>query len=522
MTILLVASLALLIAAFWISRYDGFIMEGDATRLTQAADGIVRVGRLVTLQSYSNGYGYPALVAFLIETTGLTAQTLQIAGSLWLVVLAVTAYVAYREFLGDIRLAGVAVLLLLMQPDFLFYILRSSHERTTWTFGLLILWLWVRSLRISSIRLRLPLILALYLCLWAIIANNAFFGSTIATAFLFSVLASYALREILTLVSRRRPTFIVQKHMLYILLSGFALVFLFTTYVYTPAGTYYYALETIGQKVSVLFLGSERPAVAATYGYVQNAWANLGIYFVLTGFQWLIMLAAAGAWVRDGVVLFRRGEQGLSRARLFLWFFYLGLAAQIALAVVADLSGAIGSNLQVRLFTPFALIASPLAATWLPELRRIPWTRTLTTRRVTTVLVSGIAALAIGLALLKVTNDPIVGNQWLFYSPGQQTALDWVDGHLTGRDVWIDTWSHQYDVMLFRKGYNWQPANSYESGYVSTWRSEQISHVLLSEETISQADRSGLELPAVADRDVVYDNGDAQLYHRRQRTPFEK
>ena len=524
--LLLLLSLTLLIAGYWVTRYAGLIMEGDATRLTQAGEGIANEGRLVTAQSYLNGYGYPALLAFLIQTTGLTAQVLQIAGSFWLVPLALAAYLAYRELLPDIRLAILAVILLLLHPDFLFYILRSSHERTTWTFGLLILWLWVRSNRSQEVELRLAMVLSLYLLLWAVIANNAYFGSTIVTTFLLAMLANYVLARFFRRASRGGTPMGFHNRMLYVWLSGFALLFLFITYVYSPATSYYYTLGTIGEKVSVLFLGSEpisqRMAVDDTYGYVQTAWLSPTVYLLLTGFQWLIVVLAIGAWLRDGVALLRRGHTVLSQQRLLLWLFFLGFATQVGLGVISDLSGAMGSNLQVRLFTPFALVVSPMAATWFTALRRIPWRRLNALRPALMPLGAMVACVAVIATLLKVTNDPVVGNQWLFYSPGEQVALDWTDDHLKDREIWIDTWQHQFDVLLFRRGYDWKPRNNYRSGSLAEWRSDEVSHVLLSDLTVLQANRSKLPLPMVVDRDIVYDNGDAQLFHRRQRSPFQK
>src|SRR3954453_16800085 len=97
--LVLLLSLVLLVGAYWVLRYAGLSIEGDATRLTQAADGTRQVGRLVHSESYSNAFGYPALLAFTADVTGLQVQTLQIAGSLWLAVVALVAYLAYREFL---------------------------------------------------------------------------------------------------------------------------------------------------------------------------------------------------------------------------------------------------------------------------------------------------------------------------------------------------------------------------------------------------------------------------------------
>jgi len=520
--LILLLSIALLIAVFWLARYGGPIMEGDATQLTLAAEGIAREGRLVNRQSYSNGYGYPALLVFLSETTGLSVSRLQFFGSLWLCVIALVAYLAYRELLAEVRVAALAVILLLLHPDFLFYILRSSHERTTWTFGLLILWLWARSSRTHALRLRLPMMVSFYLLLTAIIANNAFFGSTIIVTFLFAILASAILGRIAPLISRTAWAGSGEKRMRYVFATGFILLFVFTTYIYAPAESYYHTLETIAQKIAVLLLGSESAAGSETYGHIPDAWVNSTVYLVLTGFQWAILLSSMAAWLRDGFRLLKHGQSTLSRTRLFLWLFYLGFGAQMALGILADLSGALGSNLQVRLLTPFALVASPMAATWLGEIKRLPWQRAAVVRPVMYRASTLLVCVALGAALLKVTNDPAVGNLWLFYSPGEQVAFDWVDDHLVGRNTWVDTWYHQIEIQQLRKGIGWQPANNYHVGPSIDAENEQLSHILLTELTIWQANRIGASLPAVANRNLVYDNGDARLYHRRPHTPFQK
>lgn len=526
--VVLLACLALLIAGYWIARFGGYVMEGDATRLTLAADGIAREGAIVNSQSYSNGYGYSALLAFLVEMTGASVQELQLGGSLWLSVLSLTAYLTYRELTGDVRMAALALFLLLCQCDFLFYILRSSHERTTWTFGLLVLWLWARSRRPGDAGTRATLIPLFYLLLWAIIANNAFFGSTLIVTFLITLLCGAGLSLILPRLPhlRRRPAAPFERRLLYVLLSGAALLFIFTNYVYPPAISYYYTLGTIGEKVGVLLFGSEpmseRIAVSESYSFVQSAWVSRAVYLALTGFQWATVLAAAAAWLRDAIALLRHGAEALSPPRLLLWLFFLGYAAQVAMGVVSDLSGAMGSNLQVRLFTPFALVICPMAATWLAGAERLRLLRRPIVRR---ALVAGgalLGAAAVSLGLLKLTNDPLVGNFWLFYTPAEQAAVDWAEDHLVDRKIWIDTWPHQHDILQYRRGYSWQPANDYASGYVDLLTNDTYSHILLSEPTIYQASRSRLPLPATADRNSVYDNGDAVLYHRRQRSPFQR
>lgn len=504
--------LGLLIATYWIARYGGWSGEGDGTRLTLAGEGIVHEGRLVTERwNYANGYGYPALLAFLSQVTSLPVQDLQIAGSAWLAIIVLVAYLAFRELLGNVKLAAVAVFLLMLQPDFLFYILRNSHERTTWTFGLLVLWLWVRSGRVRTPASIAASVCAVYLVLWAMINNNAYLGSSIITTFVIAIAASYLLSVISPWLFPKINGLLVDRRIGFFPLVGFALVFIFISYTYRPAEGYYRTLSSLTLRTTS-FIAGVQPA-SEPYRYVATAWRSNAIYFTLTGVQWSIVLASGFAWLRDAVALIRQGNQALSRSRLILWLFYLGYAAQLALGFTADFAGWLAVNTQVRLFTPFALVTSPMAATWLLG----PLARRVSARPAVRLVALPLGCFAIMLALLKMTNDPSVGNQWLFYSPSEQLGTNWVDANLHDRDVWLDTSSHQLEVLYYRKGYSWTPANSYRAGVAD----QTVSHVMLSKQTQFKANRSSLPLPEIVDHNSIYDNGDVRFYQRRPLTPYQ-
>lgn len=509
----LLLGLAFLIATYWIARYGGWSGEGDGTRLTLAADGVVREGRLVTTRfNYTNGYGYPALLAFLSQVTGVSVQGLQIAGSAWLTVIVLLAFLAFRELLHSARLAAAGVLLLLAQPDFLFYILRNSHERTTWTFGLLVLWLWVRSGRMYGLPALAAGVCTVYLLLWAMIANNAYLGSSIVTTFLIALALSMLLKRVAPVLAPKLSGSLVERRVKFFPLVGFALVFIFVSYAYRPAQGYYQTLNSALSRTTALVAGVQ-PA-ARPYRYVATAWISTPTYLALTMVQWSIVLASGAAWLRDAALLLRQGKAALSRGRLLLWLFYLGYAAQLAFGFTADFAGWLGVNTQVRLFTPFALVTSPMAATWLAG----DWTKRLRARSALRMVALPLGCLAVAFSLIKMTNDPVLGNQWLFYSPSDQAGFDWADAHLRDREIWVDTYEHQTDIAHYRKGYDWQPANNYRYGAGF----DQIAFVMLSQRIELRANRTGLQLPGVANRDSIYDNGDAQLYHRRPATPFQK
>ena len=405
-------------------RYGGWSIEGDAMRLTIAAEAVAHEGKLVPSQFYSNGYAYPALLVFLGQITNLPIQVYQFVGSFWLVVIGLVAYLAYRELLSDVRLAALSVFLLLLQPDFIFYILRNSHERITWTCGLLILWLWVRHARVSQISTQLMGILAVYLILWAMIANNAYLASTIVTTYLIALLLSATFERVMPRLFPSTTGWLVERRLLYIPLTGLVLVFVFVTYAYSPARAYYLTLNSIVERLATLFLAADSSS-SQPYNYVQSAWVSQEAYFLLTGTQWLIVLASGAAWLRDGARIISQGTNALSRTRWLLWFFYIGFAAQLAMGVIIDFTGFLASNLQVRLFTPFALILTPLTATWFDEIKTFAKGRSIAVQtrpwRVATIT---LGSLGVILALLKSTNDPLVGNQWIFYSPREQVAFE--------------------------------------------------------------------------------------------------
>ena len=508
--VLLLILLASLLGFYWQSRYGGLEMEGDAANLSLAGEGVAQEAVLVpSHKAYPNGFGLPALMAFLNRITSMSIPTIQSGSYIWAAVIALVAYLAYRELLIDIPVAGMAVLFLLIQPDFLFYILRGSHEKITWTFGLLILWLWVRSRKNRRLSLQIASVLSVYILLWGMITNNAYFASTLIALFCIAILASY---PIMWLLSRKDKETIRsgETRMVYILLLGFMLVYIFITYTYPPALSFYGTLGILGDKVTTLFLAGETQS--QPYTYVQTAWRSSAIYLALTGFQWLIVAASFLAWLRDALRLRKTGREGLSQPRFLLWLFYLGIIIQLAFAVVMDFAGFLSSNTQVRLFTPFAILSSPYAATWLNQIssRRLKNIRIL-------LPASFVAGCAVIFALLKSTNDPLVGNQWIFYNQREQQANDWMDSHLKDQSVWLDLSIHQLDVLYFRKGYNWIPSNTYLSG--STFY--RATYSVISDLTILQANRSELKLPNTTDQFRIYDNGGARIFHVRPKTSFQ-
>ena len=134
---------------------------------------------------YSNGYAFQAISAFIMAITGLDLATLQqLVYPLVAALVVLPAWALYRELTGSARGATLASLLLFTQPEFLFVILRSSHEKFTRTFLLLCLFFLVRSFKMRDRPWLFAMHVGLfYLTAYAFIASN----NLLAHSFIFAI-----------------------------------------------------------------------------------------------------------------------------------------------------------------------------------------------------------------------------------------------------------------------------------------------------------------------------------------------
>ena len=243
--ILLIAAVTLL-AVYAIFRYGGMWGENDTAVFTKIIRSMLEAGKLVPERDvYANGYGFPALAVFLIQVSGMSLQDLQLYGSALLAVwMVLPAWLLYREFTGSGRGATLATVILFIQPEFLFPILRGTHEKFTRGLMFLCLYLLLRSLRSRDRLTRfIGFVLSFYLAAYAVIT----FNNLIATSFILSVALALALAW---LVSRGNkvasttasPTI---QRLIYVVISLMAVATIFTFYAYPPAVQQLRLLKTV-------------------------------------------------------------------------------------------------------------------------------------------------------------------------------------------------------------------------------------------------------------------------------------
>jgi hypothetical protein len=502
----------LLIALFMIARYGGSWGETDTANFTQAMQAIVAESNLVPRSAaYSNGYGYPALGVWLARISSINLPSLQLYLTIllapWVVL---PGWLLYRELTVSSRTATLATIILLVQPEFIFPLLRGTHEKFTRGLMLICLFILVRSLRNNSKLHRLVgFMVAFYLCAFALITFNNLLATSFIAALALTVLLSWLV------IRRTGPGSVeesaIQPRLIYVINSLLVIAFIFTFYAYPPAQDQINVLHTITERLVALLLQMEQVA-SNPYTVVTAGWVSLPVYFALSLANWLLLVISLAIWLSQASSVVRRRAFN-SQNDLFLWAFFGAFALQGLLSIAVDFSGAVATNLQHRFFPSFAMIAAPLTAKWL-----VTWKpKSISLRKWLQIgFALGIPLLMV-LATLKATSEPLLSNKWLFHLPGERQAILWADKALTKRWVWTGFDERINTALLIRNGTGTQEVHLDQYDLEPGTRDLLISTV-----TRLRGLRLGEPLPFSADDFITYDNGQAQIYHLRPRTQFQR
>lgn len=506
---------AVLVAGYTAMRYGGLWGEADTSVFTRAIRDVLEYSNLTPPRAYANGYGFPALAAFLVHASGMTVANLQIFGSSLLMIWIVfPAWLAYRELTGSARGATLATVLLLTQPEFLFPILRGSHEKFTRGLMLLALYLLVHSLLSRRQWRRLgAYILAFYLVIYTLITFNNLFAISFIAALGLALVFNLAVRRLTGLETGE--TSAIRRRLFYAVAISLVLAFFFTFYAYAPARHGILIVDSIIDRVAILFLGVEDVAINP-YLTVTTAWVSARFYLLVSIANWVLLISSLIIWLWQTVRWWRDRAWPEEPNALLLWSFYGAFGFMGAASIIVDVSGAIASNLQHRVFPSFAMMAAPLIADWLIRWRAgrpeaVAWNGA--RKAIYTVSVLAIAFLGI-IAVIKATNEPAVSNNWIYYRPDEFTGLEW---------------SRQFNPdSVIGAGFDWRliPAVGiccewYDG--VGTYYSTSVRRTyLVSDTERALGERLHAALPISGDSLQIYDNGATEIFRLRPRTPFQK
>jgi hypothetical protein len=506
----------LIIAAYWIVRSGGQWADNDSAFMANAIRTVARDGRIVpdAAEVYANGYGYQVISSAVLAFSGISVPTLQqYIYPLLSVFVVLPAWAAYRELLGSARTATLTTLILFLVPGYLFTLLRGSHERLDRVFIFAMLWLLVRSARTGQ----RPLVSAIHAALIAVlgyglVATNDLFGMSMFAAMAIALGGAWVLQA--GPANARVAASRIVRHSRWVTAAGFLALAIFMLFVYEPAGhSLRQMLQVPTGIISTLLReaptapAGPAPADGDPYAGIVARWIHPGVYFLLSLGEYVLIIGSAVAWLRLGWLLFRR-RIAAQFGPLFLWLLYAAFALQFGAAVFSGGVSVIADNLQYRSFTVFALVAAPMLAHGLVASHLARWPKPL--------LRTGLAFMVVA-ALFKATNEPLVGNNWTFYTEPELAGLQWADANQRATFTWIgpdERLSAAYGVA----------AGVTENMNRWAFRAPEpiVRAFLISDGVRTQSARLGLPLPAVHPHNRVYDSGSVQLYRTRAIVPFQR
>ncbi len=514
--ILILACYALIVPLYDWLRFRGLWIEQDTSAFSRAIGAMASEGILLPRAGYySAGYGYQVIGATLAGMTGLApVDLLSLVWPFQLVLVVPLALCLFRELTESWRLGAFATLLLLLQPEFLFGQIRGNHEKISLPLTLFALWLLARSFASAGRPRAFALYVALfYLAVYGLIATNLVFGASFIVAVLGAVLLGTVMRRPSS--DPAGAAALGLSRLVYTATSCVALAFAFMFYLYPVSSGYLDVFHRGTQKVAALAVGAAPPV--EMYDYVQSHWVHPWVYPSLMSFSVVVMAVGGWEWLLlAGRVLLRRGEE-LSSGQLFGWVLATVFGLQLAASAVADRSGFLSSNLVVRVFPTFMFFALCLAAGrlagWLEAIRGDGWERTLARTVVALLLTWWVAA-----SLMKATNEPVLTNVWMVYSPTELAAVEWVEGNMRDSVVWVGPEERVRELFQSRYLLTSRSGN----GFALARAGAGTENVLLSPLVREAVHRFGGLIPEVESRIRSYDNGTVTLYHRVPVTPFQR
>ncbi len=504
--------------AYFHLRFVGQWNEIDTHRFLTMIDTADQADSVVENDlAYSNGLTYTAISLFLMELTGIPAEVLpsHIYPAIT-ILFPILVFVTYRALTHDSKIAILATLLLYMQSDFLWVSWRGSHEKITWMMVLMSLYFIARSFtRLGLFSHIVRYALLFYLVAFTLVTTNVFFASLFITTLLICFIISGLLLYI-----RPQPDLIFRRHIFrlgYMTLVCSVLMYLMIFYIYPPAQKVTETLNTLTDQVAAFLLSMDGPEETVdTIETLTNPgvwWLDASIYIGLTLFNWITLGTSLIVWL-VGIFRTMRSRQFSSSnlSHMFLWLAYAGFVFQFGVSTIVDMTGAaLGANWKVRLFTPMMLIAIPLAAFGISAVMK----RYRRNRLVISVVALLMLIFVIA-APIKVTNEPLLNNAWIFTTKSERDAGAWATDNLAGSTVWVGI-NERLEITLN------QLDNPMQTVHFDAWvPAPETQYYLISDLERIRWLRSQSPAPNLTGENIVYHNGSTSIFHRRPRTPFQK
>jgi hypothetical protein len=246
---------------------------------------------------------------------------------------------------------------------------------------------------------------------------------------------------------------------------------------------------------------------ASPYAGVLASWVSPEVYVLLSLGEYLLIGGSGLVWLWQGWK-WLRGTGPQSPGSWLLWLLYAAFAAQLAVTVLSDRSGAVASNLQYRTFTVFAAIAAAVLAQGLAQLGAFQWPKAAVRLAITLFAVA---------ALLKASNEPILSNEWTFYTPAEMAGMEWTDRWQRSSVTWVGPRTRLANAYALEVG---RPQQFNRWAFAEP--GPDVRSYLVSDAIRLHSARLGVPVPTLGPHNLVYDSGNVQLYRTRAQAAFER
>ncbi len=505
------------VSAYFVLRYGGLWIENDTAVFSQITSQMLHYRSVLFLGQYVHGFGYPAWMGSLSLLSGVSVPILDtivlpFAGMLFLIV---STYVLYGLVLKHERHTMLAVLLLFAVPDLLFTVVRGNHEKLNVFFMVLALFSLIKGYKAIScgdVTSTWKWIGLFYVQVFINATVNDYFGSTFAAAAAATFLSGVLLQGRVQNINQFRPQVLRYSG---IVAVSWLMVLWVMLYVFPPAGADLGLAHSALQKFLNLFLTlhtSSNPYVAPT-----QQWAGKAALALVSAFRWILFLTSFTVWARDLVLLFTsRRRYGLSY--LFLLGLYGSFGFLVFAAIPLDFTGLnAGTNLEVRNFPYYALVAAPLMALGINRLlSKIGNDVNHKVAHRVRGSLGVIFSLFVVVSLLKVTLDPLMSNLWMYFTPAESQALRafWQES------VYTTLWAGPDNRLVYVADawFGRDPGSNQVAGYGYQTTERDL---LISAQVIQNSLVQNFTIPNYSKQNLIYNDGGAEIYRMAPQTPFE-
>lgn len=420
---LLVISLSVLMRAYYMLRYNFFVLDSDSISITKTILSIELEGTIHPDFGliYSNGFGYQlySLTVSLLSNVSVLYYQLCLRPLLGTVTI-IVSYLFFSTHLKDRKIVLLSILLLLLSPIILFETTRASHMFMDISFLLLSFYLLKKYLDDNNIQwlfLLIPVLISLNI-------TNIFMGLIINIGLVVTIIIrTYSKNYFASKITREKSKTNIRPNNILILLIF--LICLFVTIYTHPImfNTVVHVLKTVISLSSSLSSMSTPTA----YTYVASAWKSPLFYWTTIVLYNITILPLSLILFTNSLYNYFVKKSPISTVEMAVISVFGILGFLVVVAILVDLIGAggIGSNLQLRItniIIPFSIL---LIGYYIHSNSFSCISKLFKSKYIIILLI----IFTIG-SLFYITADPLVSNSWRYFNSDEKNALLWLDGQL--------------------------------------------------------------------------------------------